>query len=386
MAIVTETFHTRPGRSRDFVAPWVAFLCLSVAAISLRPAPACAVQQLRVIQGQSIVMKYPEKIETVSIANDTIADVTAITSDELVVIGKIPGVTSLVVWGASFNHTQYLIKVDRNFSGRQVLLEVQVGEIKKNKLGQLGIDFTGLSNNPKFITEGSKAAGVFSGETGTPSIPLVPQQGMTGFYKFIGPQEEFSAAIHALEQKGDIKLLATPKLLCLSGENASFLAGGEIPVPIAQATMGGGVQITIQWKEYGVRLNFIPTVIDSDLINLRIKPEVSSLDYSNGVVISGFAVPALLTRRAETSAELNSGQAMLLGGLVSTEQVKTIRRVPILGHIPLIGALFTRRDTSAQDNELVIIVSPRIVGLASEESLPPVPWDGKDENEKMDKK
>jgi pilus assembly protein CpaC len=354
--------------------------------MALSPAPACAVQQLRVIQGQSIVVKYPEKIETVSLASDSVADVTSITSDELIVIGKIPGVTSLVVWGASLNHTQYLIKVDRSFSGRQVLLEVEVGEIKKSKLDQLGLDVTWSGNNPDFIGRGTKAIGSFGGETGPPSIPLGLQQGMSGYFKFVGTHDEISAAIHALEQRGDIKLLAKPKLLCLSGENASFLSGGEIPVPVAQGTSGGGVQVSIQWKEYGVRLNFVPTVIDSDLINLRIKPEVSSLDYSNGVVISGFAVPALITRRAEASVELNSGQTMLLGGLVSTEQVKTVKRVPILGHIPLIGALFTRRDTSAQENELVIIVSPRIVGRASEEAVPPVPWDGKSDDEKKDKK
>lgn len=360
-------------------------VCVSLLILVLA-SPAHAVQQLRVIQGQSIVVKYPEKIETVSLASDSVADVTSITSDELIVIGKVPGVTSLVVWGASLTHTQYLIKVDRSFSGRQVLLEVEVGEVKKSKLDQLGLDLTWSSNNPDFIGRGSKTLGSFGGETGPPSIPLGLQQGMSGYFKFVGTHDEISAAIHALEQRGDIKLLARPKLLCLSGENASFLSGGEIPVPIAQGTSGGGVQITIQWKEYGVRLNFVPTVIDSDLINLRIKPEVSSLDYSNGVVISGFAVPALITRRAEASVELNSGQTMLLGGLVSTEQVKTVRRVPILGHIPLIGALFTRRDTSAQENELVIIVSPRIVGRASEETVPAVPWDGKNEGEKKDGK
>jgi Flp pilus assembly secretin CpaC len=331
---------------------------------------------LRVVEGKSIVLKYPEKIETVSLADDDVADVVAITADEVVIIGKVVGTTSLIVWGESQRHTAYEIKVDRSFSGLQILLEVQVGEINLSKVSELGFDFTWFDDEGGTIKDGQQTFGAFPGETQTPHIPLDPASSATGFFGYVGDHSEISASVRALQEQGDMKLLATPKLLSLSGETASFLSGGEIPVPVPQTGVGLATY-TIEWKEYGVRLNFVPTVIDSNLINLRITPEVSSLDYANAITLSGFQIPAMLTRRADAAVELLSGQTLFLGGLMATEQAETIRRVPILGHIPLLGALFSRKDTSARKNELVIIVSPRIVQSVADEEVPPVPWDGK---------
>jgi len=260
-------------------------------------------------------------------------------------------------------------------------LEVQVGEVSRSKLSELGFDFASLytDNENNFTVQG----GLFAGETQGPSTSLSPQTGVSGFYKFVGEKATITAAVHALQEQGDLKMLATPKLLSLSGEKASFLAGGEIPVPVPQSGVGFA-SYTIEWKEYGVRLGFVPTVVDSNLINLNVIPEVSSLDWSNAVGVSGFQIPAMLTRRANTTVELNSGQTLFMGGLVATESLKTVKRIPILGHIPLLGALFTRKDTSARENELVFIVSPRIIGSASKEAVPPLPWDGKYEEEPAD--
>lgn len=345
--------------------------------------PACPAEaqwgtkNVRVIEGRSVVLSHGEKIQTVSLADEEIADVVAITSDELVVIGKKTGNTTLIVWGESLQYVTYSIQVDRNFSGQQVFLQVQIGEVTKNVLSDLGFDWTWMNTDDDFVVEGTKTIGSFPGKTTGTSVPLIPGQATTGYFRYVGDLNQISASIRYLQEQGDFKLLASPKLLCLSGSEADFLAGGEIPVPVGVTSAGGFQEVKIEWKEYGVKLKFTPTIIDSDLINLKVTPEVSSLDFNNAIVLSGFAIPALLTRRASATVELASGQAMILGGLVATEQFKDVQRVPILGHIPLLGALFTRKENSSRENELVILISPRVFGDPDKEPLPELPWDGR---------
>ncbi|MEW5875157.1 MAG: pilus assembly protein N-terminal domain-containing protein [Candidatus Zixiibacteriota bacterium] len=341
-------------------------------------------KRVRVIEGRSVVLNHGEKIQTVSLADDEVADVVAITSDELVVIGKKTGNTTLIVWGESLQYVTYAIQVDRNFAGQQIVLEVQIGEANRTALTELGLDWAWTNTDDDFIVEGDKTVGSFAGRTQTPRVPLVPNTAVSGYLRYVGDYNQISAAIRALQQKGNYKLMASPRLLCLSGKDASFLAGGEIPVPVAVTSTGGLQQVTIEWKEYGVRLNFTPTIIDSNLINLRVKPEVSSLDYNNAILLSGFSIPALLSRKADATVELTSGEALLLGGLVSAEQVKSVQKIPILGHIPLLGALFTRHESSSRENELIILVSPRVLGDPSEEPLPELPWDGKSKDSNAD--
>lgn len=343
-------------------------------------------QLLRVVKGKSIVLKYPEKIQTVSLADEDIADVVTVTPTELVVIGKEVGITSLIVWGESKTHTMYDIKVDRNISGQQVVLEVQVAEVNKSALSAYGLDFLMYDEDPRHMSlEGKKILGTYAGQVSTPdaeSRDLFAQEGITAVIKWLGDKREFSTVIKALQQKGDLKLLANPQLICLSGEEASFLVGGEVPIPIAQTITAGGVpSVTIEWKEYGVKLNFLPTVVDTDLINLKITPEVSSLDWGNMISFGGYSIPALRTRKADATVELNSGQSVVLGGLLSTEETKTIKRVPILGHIPIINFFFSRRETTKSETELLIIVSPRIISSVAEETIPPLPGQEQEEPE-----
>jgi len=338
--------------------------------------PLSAQQQLlRVVKGKSIILNYPEKIQIVSIANEEIADVVSVTPTELVIIGKGVGVTSLAVWGESKKHTMYDVKVERNISGQQVVLEVKVGEVNKSALSAYGLDFLLLDRDVKPGKE--LTVGTYAGQATSPdqhSRELLAQDGITAVIKWLGNKEDLSTIIKALEQKGDLKLLANPQLLTLSGEEASFLVGGEIPVPVAQTVGAGGVpSVSIQWKEYGTRLHFIPTIVDSNLINLKISPEVSSLDYANVVSFGGYIIPALRTRKAEATVELNSQQSVVLGGLFSSEESKTIKRVPILGHIPILNLIFSRRETTKSETELLIIVSPRIINSVAEETIPPLP-------------
>jgi len=156
-----------------------------------------------------------------------------------------------------------------------------------------------------------------------------------------------------------------------------------VPVPIAQTVAGGGVpSVTVEWKEYGVKLDFVPTIVDTNLINLKISPEVSSLDWANLVSFGGYDIPAIRTRKADATVELNSQQSVVLGGLLSTEESQTIKRVPILGHIPVLNFFFSRRETTRSETELLIIVSTRIIYSVAEEKIPLLPWDKEIQREK----
>jgi pilus assembly protein CpaC len=344
---------------------------------------------LRVVKGKSIVLNYPEKIKTVSLANEDIADVVSVAPSELVVIGKEVGITSLIVWGESQKHTMYDVKVERNIPGQQVVLEVQVAEVNKSALSEYGLDFLMVDSDPRHLKRGDKILGTYSGQVTSPdpeSRELFAQDGISGVIKWLGDKREFSMIFKALQQQGDLQLLANPKLLTLSGEKASFLVGGEVPVPIAQTvTAGGAPSVTIEWKEYGVKLDFVPTVIDTDLVNLKISPEVSSLDWANMVSFGGYDIPALRTRKADATVELNSEQSIVLGGLLSTEEIKTIKRFPILGHIPLLNFFFSRKETTKSETELLIIVSPRIITSVAKEEIPPLPWEGQEKHEEEER-
>ncbi|MGB2805874.1 MAG: pilus assembly protein N-terminal domain-containing protein [Candidatus Zixiibacteriota bacterium] len=333
-------------------------------------------QLLRVMKGKSIVLPYPEKVQTVSLANEDIADVVTVTPTELVVIGKEVGITTLIVWGESQTHTAYDVKVERDVSGQQVVLEVQVAEVNTSAISEYGLDFLMVDRDPSHIKKGDKILGTYGGQVTSPdpdSRDLFAQDGIAGVIKWLGDKREFSTIIKALQQKGDLRLLANPKLLCLSGEEASFLVGGEIPVAVAQTVSAGVPAITVQWKEYGVKLDFVPTIVDTNLVNLKISPEVSSLDWANAIAFGGYTIPAMRTRKADATVELNSEQSVVLGGLLSTEEIKTIKRVPILGHIPIINFFFSRKETNKSETELLIIVSPRIITSVAEETIPLLP-------------
>ncbi len=332
-------------------------LATALAILSFLAFGACGLhaqeQLLRVVKGKSTVLKYHEKIKTVSLANKDIADVVSVTPVEIVIIGKEVGITSLLVWGESETHTGYDIKVERNISGQQVVLDVQVAEVNKSALSEYGFDFLIIDKEGGQIKEGTQTLGSYTGGVTVPkpeADEILASDGTTGILKWIGRKDDVYTAIRALQKKGDLRLLANPRLLCLSGETASFLVGGEIPVPIAQSiTTSGMPSITIQWKEYGVKLKFIPTVVDTNLINLRITPEVSSLDWANSVAFGGYDIPALRTRKADAVIEMNSEQSVVLGGLLSEETFKTVSRVPILGSIPILKFFFSRKETTSTE-------------------------------------
>jgi pilus assembly protein CpaC len=178
-----------------------------------------------------------------------------------------------------------------------------------------------------------------------------------------------AAMLKMLRTEGAFRELAEPNLIAMNNQQASFLAGGEFPVPVLQ-TGNGNQGITIVWKEYGIRLNFKPTIIDEDHIRLELEPEVSTIDFNNGVRFNGFVVPALRTRRAKTGVELRDGQAFALAGLLDNNETKTLSRIPIVSDIPVIGALFKSKSFEKKETELMFFVTAHMVKPVNSDELP----------------
>jgi pilus assembly protein CpaC len=179
--------------------------------------------------------------------------------------------------------------------------------------------------------------------------------------------------IKALQQKGYFQSLAEPNLIAYNGQEASFLAGGEFPVPIVQGATG---TVSIVFKEFGVRLTFRPTIA-GDRIRLRVRPEVSSLDFNNGVTLQGFRIPSLTTRRAETDVELRDGQSFAIAGLLNNMSQDDKAAIPILGSLPIVGPLFKSRAERQERTELMVVVTPRLVQPLDPDEVPPLPTDPK---------
>ena len=268
-------------------------------------------------------------------------------------------------------------------SAQQVMLEVRFSEIKRGALKDLGFSsFVSGSGNHGFQGAFGGGAGLTSSngtttvtttdpitgaitETVTPNAPqlslgaIVDSFGILSRVFHIGGLN-FDATFNALERKGVVTTLAEPTLVALSGETASFLAGGEFPIPVAQGTGDNGA-ISVQFKQFGVSLAFTPTVLADGVINLEVAPEVSSIDPSASVVVNNLRVPGLQTRRARTTVELRDGESFALAGLIRRDFQDTIRQFPILGSIPIIGTLFRSTNFQKEETELVIIVTPRLV-------------------------
>jgi len=239
---------------------------------------------------------------------------------------------------------------------QQVMLEVKVAEISRNVGKQLGINFAAISPNNGSLGVsmiGNLVNTEFAGGELTNRIG----SSVNAILGFFGHGEDLLVFLNALEEDGLIKILAEPTLIALSGQNASFLAGGEFPVPT-----GAGLGTTqIEWKEFGVSLNFTPTVLGEGNLSMRVNPEISELDFSNATFQNGFLIPGLETRRMSTVVEVKDGQSFAIAGLLKSVVRENISKFPILGSIPIIGALFRSTEYQKNESELVVIVTPHLV-------------------------
>jgi pilus assembly protein CpaC len=244
-------------------------------------------------------------------------------------------------------------------SSQQVMLEVRFAEVKRSALKQLGLSWFVGSDAGKLGGAIGNGAGV-SGE-GPPTLDAISGSFAVISRTFRAFGENFNVTLDALERKGAITTLAEPTLIALSGETASFLAGGEFPIPVAQSGNGSSTAITVEFKPFGVSLAFTPTVLADGVINLVVQPEVSSIDKSASVTVGSLTVPGLQTRRAKTVLEMRDGESFAMAGLIRKDFQDTINQVPFLGSIPIIGALFRSNGFQNDQTELVIIVTPRLV-------------------------
>lgn len=391
-------------------------------------------QSLHVFLGKSVVINLQAPVTRILSSNPAVIDTLATSPTQVVVEGKSAGSSSLILWDAS-GHSQILdVIVDVNISRlrtaiagtypgeqitlesdgahliltgtvsdskvadeivkmanaysqgvvnsltiaplheEQVLLEVKFAEVDRTKLQQLGFNFfsTGATNTIGTVTTGEFAPPALttnggSGSTATGTINVADPLNIFAFR----PDINLGTTIRDLESKSVLQILAEPNLLALNGQKASFLAGGEFPVPIVQGGQSIGV-VTIQFRPFGVRLEFTAFVGKDRVIRLHVLPEVSTLDFSNAAIISGFTVPALSTRRAESEIELKDGQSFGIAGLLDNRAQVQLSKVPGIGDIPILGNLFRSRNISRSNSELLVLVTPHVVDPVKTNNPPPV--------------
>jgi pilus assembly protein CpaC len=252
-----------------------------------------------------------------------------------------------------------LLNVQVPPSEPQILLKVRFLSVDREKEKQLGINVysTGLGN-----TVGTVSTGQFSAPSvttsGSTSTATANDLNLNAFY----PGLNIGATIKALESNTASQVLAEPNVLASNGKQASFLAGGEYPYPMVQGGSGGtGASISIAFKEYGVRLNFIPTITPRGTIRLQVAPEVSALDFGHAVEVNGFEEPAITSRKVNTEVELADGQSFVIGGLLDNTETEAFQKIPFLGDIPIIGKFFKSMDKTRNNTELIVIVTPEVV-------------------------
>jgi pilus assembly protein CpaC len=263
-----------------------------------------------------------------------------------------------------------LLKQQEGVASNQVMLRVRFAEVSRSALQELGA--TWILNNFKSDWTGRATTEQFASPDFDDSKP-----GRMTFSDYLNvflfnSKHGVGTVVRALQTKGLFQSLAEPNLIAVNGKEASFLAGGEYPYPVVQAGQGGN-SISIVFKEYGIRLHFTPTVLGGDLINLKVMPEVSSLDFTNAIVLNGFRLPGLTTRRADTEVELQDGQTFAIAGLMNNTLNNSIQKIPGIGDIPVLGLLFKSRAYQKNETELVVMITPTIVRRGSTGVSPALP-------------
>ena len=419
-AIVLVGLFTSPIAAQDEYRP---------AASAAHAAETSGFERVELTAGRSTVLNTPFDITRIAVTNPAVADATVVAPREVLIDGKSAGTVSLIVWGGN-ERRQYDVVVDpgvttlqqtfqKLFPGedirvamndesiiltgnvssnavmlrageiadgmssktgvinllqlpggsesQQVMLQVRVAEVNRRAIKELGVNLfaTRPGWSGRATTQQFPAPDFDDGKDGG----LVFSDFLNLF--FFNRKEGLGAVIKALEQKGLFQSLAEPNLIAYNGQEASFLAGGEFPIPVVQGTSG---QVTVVFKEFGVKLNFKPTIA-GDVIRLKVRPEVSALDFNNGITLSGFRVPALTTRRAETDVELRDGQSFAIAGLLNNMGQNDSANIPFLSKIPIIGYLFKSNAERLERSELMVLVTPRLVRPFNPDEVPPLPTD-----------
>jgi pilus assembly protein CpaC len=325
--------------------------------------------------GSSRIIDFASKLRRVSVADTGVADIQVINPFQVNLIGHKPGFTTLAVWNQQGQYEERPIRIDPN-GKQQVLLNTMVAELNRSvienqganlsaALSRAGVSLVGLPGpvatpfNPSTSITGSNGTQSSSGASLPPGgalIPMLLSQSLTYGLAFGNSNYQTQSFLQYLEQHNLAKILAQPHLLANSGEEAKFLSGGEIPIVIAQA-----LNTSIVFKQFGTSVEFVPTVIGKNDIELLVKPEVSEPDFAHGVQLFGFNVPAFITRRAETMVQLKDNQTLIIAGLILHDKKTNIQKVPYLGDIKYLGGLFRNTSYTNTETDLVMSVTPQIV-------------------------
>jgi pilus assembly protein CpaC len=276
-----------------------------------------------------------------------------------------------------------LLQLPGGTGSQQVLLKVRFAEVSRRAVMELGVGLftspTGINNTIGRVSPGTGAP-TFDNLTATKisssfGADVTSASGEFTFGDFLNiflfsQKYDLGAMIRALRDRGLFQSLAEPNLIAYNGQEASFLAGGEVPIPVVQG--GTSNAVTVAYKEYGIRLNFTPTVA-GDTIRLHVRPEVSTLDFPNGILLSGFRIPALSTRRGETEVELRDGQTFAMAGLLANLSQDAVQEIPGLARLPILGHLFRSKSERAEQTELLVLITPQLVRPLNPDEVPPLP-------------
>jgi pilus assembly protein CpaC len=430
MASVSRSFAACfPKSVLFFAVVFVAALGLLETHTNAQQTPATpqVFPKINLITGRSTVHTVEFNIIRLAITNPAIADAVVVQPREILLDGKAPGTVSMIIWGPDNQRLQYDVVVEQPtssleqqlhllypgedvtignsegatiLSGRvsstnvmlrmgeiaaaslpkttlinllqvpggsdtqQVMLQVRFAEVNRKALTQAGL--TLIVNRSQFAARTSASGGSVPGvDPNSNTLTFGDLLNLFVFDKVHG----VAGLLHALQSTGYFQSLAEPNLIAYNGQEASFLAGGEIPVPVVSGTSGN---VSVSYKEFGIRLNFVPTIA-GDAIRLKVRPEVSSLDFANGVTLNGFRIPALTTRRAETSVELRDGQSFAIAGLLDNISENDKDAIPVMSKLPIIGPLFKNISRNKQQTELMVLITPRLVRPLDPDEVPPLP-------------
>ncbi|MDT0636040.1 type II and III secretion system protein family protein [Spectribacter hydrogenoxidans] len=350
---------------------------LVIAVIGLFGAGLAHAEIVQVGVGNQEVVKTEQRIDRVALGDPEIAGVNVLGVREMMLTGKKRGDTTLLVWPkggdtpmrysvvvGSGDLPDVLLDGKRDHVRTQVQTDIRIAEVSRSAIRRLGFNF--LNNAPgENVLRASPPGASAGAENLGGNVNLLSS---TGFQPigdafnllFADGDGDFFSFVSILERRGLMRTLAEPSLVAMSGQTATFLAGGEFPIPVVQSGGGNG-SVTVEFKEFGIRLSLTPTVLENERIALKVAPEVSELDFTAGVTVQGVQVPGVRVRRTDTMVELGDGESFIISGLVDQDLAANVDKVPWLGDIPILGTFFRSTSYERQDRELIMVVTPHLV-------------------------
>ncbi len=347
--------------------------------------------------GNQEVLKTDQRIDRVALGDPEIAGVNVLGVREMMLTGKKRGDTTLLVWPTggdepmrysvvvgSGDLPDVLLDGKREQVRTQVQTDIRIAEVSRSAMRQIGFN---IISNPMpgeqvagLSAPGSGGGFEFGGGGGINPLSDTAFRPIGDAFNLLlsDSDQDFAGVLSVLERRGLMRTLAEPSLVAMSGQTATFLAGGEFPIPVVQSGGGNG-SVTIEFKEFGIRLSLTPTVLQNDRIALKVAPEVSELDFTSGVTVQGVQVPGISVRRTDTAVELGDGESFIISGLVDQSLSANVDKVPWLGDIPILGTFFRSTSYERQDRELIMVVTPNLVTPLAPETRVKMPGEEYDE-------